>query len=153
MDYTVPPGREECWRWYMPGWHQGSDATDLEPGILCSRELCSSSYIEKGVKYKTCSSELTDPRGEAQRVWAAHFACVHIGGAGNSAYQRSPTLFHEKNVFQFAFNFARFQLFGLDFFHAWCLPQAKWFLGKLQQNGSVASQHKAREKKNTFWPC
>lgn len=49
-------------------------------------------------------------------------------------------------MFQFVFNFARFQLFGLDFFHACCLPQAKWFLGKLQQNGSVASQHKAREK-------
>lgn len=56
------------------------------------------------------------------------------------------TLFHEKNVFQFAFNFAKSQLFGLDFFHACCLPQAKCFLGKLQQNGSVISQHRARRK-------
>jgi len=49
-------------------------------------------------------------------------------------------------VFQFAFNFARFQLFGLDFFHACCLPQGKWFLGKFQQNDSGFSQHKSKEK-------
>lgn len=49
-------------------------------------------------------------------------------------------------MFQFAFNFAKSQLFGLDFFHVCCLPQAKCFLGKLQQNGSVISQHRARGK-------
>lgn len=38
------------------------------------------------------------------------------------------------------------KLFGLDFFHACRLPQAKWFLGKLQQSGLVASQHEARGK-------
>lgn len=46
-------------------------------------------------------------------------------------------------MFHFILNFAKYQLFGLDFLQVYCLPQAKCFLGKLQQNGSVASQHKA----------
>lgn len=75
------------------------------------REVCIFLYI----KFTVWS---TYTQVDEHRWQAGYFACVsQLGGARNSACQRSPNTFPWEECVSVHVNFAKYQLFGLDFLH------------------------------------